>query len=294
MENYTNENLMENEVEEKQETNTPNMYLDYDEVKNAIEVDPDIVYLPIGLKYDKEIIRKIKIKEPDGYTEELTSSDPHRKTLSGIVDATLADCIIDFGIKLPTRPEKALETKLEIVRNLSEQDRQYVAMRIHKLEHGNLLETKLRCKCGQETDQEVDLENDFKVLVLNEEYLQATQTDRFILKDVELKHPIPMGGEKYDTIDIRIPNGMTAKSLERSDNIGEITTRMIIQMIACNYDKFNPSETAIKKWKTSVRRGLLEDVTKARQGFINEVQFTCEHCGTKTSSPVQLMDFLAN
>jgi hypothetical protein len=267
------------------------------QVKETMEQGrEDLVYLPIGVKYEGQVIRLVQIKEPDGFTEELQSSDSFRKHLSTVVNATLADCIVNIhDFDLPQNRDKALDKKVEIVKQLSEPDRQYLMSRIYQLEHGNTLKASLVCThCGQSSEVEINLNEDFSINYLNEDTVDKANDDRMIIKNVELTHPITFNGNKYDVINVRMPNGATSLSLEKSDNMGAVVTKMILQMVACNLDKFTPNETDIKRWSKKVRHGLINDVGERRVGFINSVSYSCEKCGKNSKSPVQVTNFLGN
>jgi hypothetical protein len=264
----------------------------------AMEDDrDDVVALPIGINYDGKLIRLVTIKEPDGFTEEKQTDPNYRKFFSTIISATLADCIVEIaGVDLPEHPKKAFEYKYNLVQQLAESDRQYLLLRIYRLQHGNVYKSKAQCKhCGHVNEIERDLQKDLKIVFVPDE-LNQQQSDRLIVRNVQLDVPLPIDGQKFDTIDIRLPSGETALAIEKASktNLSLATTRMLLSLLGVNGDKFIISEDKLKRLSTRVRQATIEAVAKHRVGFINEIEHVCENdeCGETFTAPYQVTEFL--
>jgi hypothetical protein len=266
-----------------------------DYVHNHFEMSrDDIVYLPIGLKHEGTVVRTVTLKEPDGYTEELQTSQNYRKHLATIVNATLIDCIVAIeGLEIPSNPKKANEFKESFVQNLSEPDRQYLMLRLYRLEHGDKFEMNTQCtKCGAKHNANIDLRNDLNIDYIIEEQIDPSFDDRMIIRDVQLEHPITVGGQQYNVINVRIPNGLTSHSLEKMDNIGQMTTKLLFGMLLVNQDKFIPTENEVKRWSKKVRNGIVEAIADRRKGFVNEFVQSCESCDSKFETRINVAEFL--
>lgn len=253
----------------------------------------NVVYLPIGVMYDGVLVRRLEIKEPDGFTEEKQTDPKHRKLFNTIITATVADCIVSAeGVKIPSNAKDAFDTKFSLVTNMIESDRQYVLTQIYKYTYGEIFELKCACtECQTKQSKEINLSTDLTLVDL--EAMGETSVDRSIVRGVKLTLPITVKGAEYDEIDIRMPNVSTITALERKgDNLSDVKTTLLLQTLAINHPRFTISETDVKRWTTRLRDSVVKDISTHRIGFVNDVDHVCESCGETFKAQIPLNEML--
>lgn len=253
----------------------------------------NVVYLPIGVKYQGSLIRKIEIKEPDGFTEEKQTDPKYRKLFNTIITATVADCIVSAeGLKLPTKPKEAFETKFDLVSNMLETDRQYLLTQIYRNTYGDIFELRCTCpECQTRQTRDINLSTDLRIVGLDEN--RDESLDLSVVSGVNLTTPIVVKGESFSEISIRMPHVSTITALERKgDNLGDVKTTLLLQTLAVNHPRFTISETDVKRWTTRIRDSVMKDISEHRIGYINEVNHICESCGETFKAQIPLNEML--